>query len=281
MKKNEKSAVILSPKDDRDFVVGSKVDVSASFPKAFQVWQPPVEDQGDTGNCVAQTLANIYETWEHNTGKPHRDWSVGYIYGMSDHYGMMPRNACEIVCKDGDVLRNIWENFSENPKCYNARQAVSELIKTQAVKMAEYVNLGTLPEVKAFIVKYKLPVMMIAKGKHYSAFCSGYHATACYGWNDKNELLYTNSWGTGGAYGDGKGKMTFQKTEELWGIIPMETNKKEFTDIKGHWAEKLINLMAKKGIANGYPDGTFQPNKPVTRAEVTAMFARLYDAMNK
>lgn len=39
----------------------------------------------------------------------------------------------------------------------------------------------------------------------------------------------------------------------------------------GHWAESFIKRAAAKGIVSGYPDGTFQPNRPVTRAEFTVM----------
>lgn len=48
----------------------------------------------------------------------------------------------------------------------------------------------------------------------------------------------------------------------------------QFTDISGHWAEHDINLMAGKGIAGGYPDGTFRPNANVTRAQFAALLIR-------
>lgn len=271
---NIKSQVILSPPDERDFRVGASVDISNDFPESFEVFQPPVEDQGDVGNCVAQSLANIFETWRNREGDKHKDFSVGYIYGNSDFYGMIPRDACAAVCKEGDVLREVWECFDENPKCHRKKAELSEDIKAQAIKMAEYVRIYTISELKAFMLKYRLPVMIIAEGKHYSAFCSGYHATACYGWNEKDELLYTNSWGTGGMYGDGKGKMQFNKIEEIWGVIPIMNEEITFTDTSGHWAEKQIEEMAKLGIIKGYEDGSFKPDKAVTRAEVAAMLCR-------
>ncbi|MBN6187686.1 S-layer homology domain-containing protein [Aneurinibacillus sp. BA2021] len=43
------------------------------------------------------------------------------------------------------------------------------------------------------------------------------------------------------------------------------------TDIAGHWAESNIKRAAAIGIVSGYPDGTFRPNHPVTRAEFTVM----------
>ena len=39
------------------------------------------------------------------------------------------------------------------------------------------------------------------------------------------------------------------------------------TDTKGHWAQKTITQWEEKGLISGYKDGTFKPNKEVTRAE--------------
>lgn len=43
------------------------------------------------------------------------------------------------------------------------------------------------------------------------------------------------------------------------------------TDISGHWAEETIITMLNNGVIGGYPDGTFQPNHSITRAEFTTM----------
>ena len=43
------------------------------------------------------------------------------------------------------------------------------------------------------------------------------------------------------------------------------------TDISGHWGEKAINNAVSAGFVKGYPDGTFQPDKAVTRAEFVTM----------
>lgn len=42
------------------------------------------------------------------------------------------------------------------------------------------------------------------------------------------------------------------------------------TDISGHWAEKSIVQLVGAGVLSGYPDGSFQPEKPITRAEFAA-----------
>lgn len=52
-----------------------------------------------------------------------------------------------------------------------------------------------------------------------------------------------------------------------------------FTDTNGHWAEETIEKMRELGIVGGYPDGTFQPGNPITRAEATVMMYRLYEKL--
>lgn len=44
-----------------------------------------------------------------------------------------------------------------------------------------------------------------------------------------------------------------------------------FSDTAGHWAEAHIREAVVKGMVRGYPDGTFRPDQPVTRAEFTVM----------
>lgn len=48
-----------------------------------------------------------------------------------------------------------------------------------------------------------------------------------------------------------------------------------FSDIPGHWAAAEINRAAQKGWIHGYPDGTFRPDTPITRAEVMVLINRM------
>ena len=50
-----------------------------------------------------------------------------------------------------------------------------------------------------------------------------------------------------------------------------------FSDIAGHWAADYINQAANAGIVDGYPDGTFGPQKLITRAEAMTMVNRTID----
>lgn len=50
-----------------------------------------------------------------------------------------------------------------------------------------------------------------------------------------------------------------------------------FPDISGHWAKDYINQAANKGFVNGYEDGTFKPDRNITRAEAVTLVNRTLD----
>lgn len=58
------------------------------------------------------------------------------------------------------------------------------------------------------------------------------------------------------------------------GVFTAVRSNRTFGDIQGHWAQSDIERMANKLIVNGSADGTFDPNRTVTRAEFVAMIVR-------
>ena len=50
---------------------------------------------------------------------------------------------------------------------------------------------------------------------------------------------------------------------------------KPVDDVSGHWAEESIRWCMEHGLMKGYPDGSFGPDKPVTRAEIATILKRL------
>ena len=297
MSKKKLNQVLPSPFDNRDYPVSAVMDFSAKasqVPADFEVWQPPIEDQGSTGNCVAQVCANIMECIDYQETNTHDDYSVGFVYGSEYNTiqtaGMYPREACKILLKEGDIYRSLWECLEENPSCRNKRSKIPDSVRSRAKKISAYVRLQSKEEIKAFIYKYRLPVLIVAKAAdyEYGENLSGYHATTCYGWEsresfykthditeDYRELKYTNSWGEWLWYAPdftGRGNISFDKITEAWGFVPMEN--KKLTDINGHWAEQDITDGQALGLFNGYEDNTFQPNKEVTRAEMATITMR-------
>lgn len=56
-----------------------------------------------------------------------------------------------------------------------------------------------------------------------------------------------------------------------------ETNNKTFNDINGHWAKDNILNMVQKGVISGYPDGTFRPDRTITRAEFVTLLVKAFN----
>ncbi|MBT9172183.1 MAG: Cellulosome-anchoring protein [Syntrophomonadaceae bacterium] len=48
----------------------------------------------------------------------------------------------------------------------------------------------------------------------------------------------------------------------------------ELADIADHWGRGSIRTLAGMGIVSGFPDGRFNPNAAVTRAEFVSMLMR-------
>jgi uncharacterized lipoprotein YddW (UPF0748 family) len=47
-------------------------------------------------------------------------------------------------------------------------------------------------------------------------------------------------------------------------------------DIQGHWAQPCIEELVRREIISGYPDGSFKPSNPVTRAEFATAIAKAF-----
>lgn len=48
-----------------------------------------------------------------------------------------------------------------------------------------------------------------------------------------------------------------------------------YSDVRGTECEEAVALLTEKGVINGYEDGTFRPDKEITRAEVAKIFSAL------
>ncbi|GBF73250.1 hypothetical protein PA598K_01535 [Paenibacillus sp. 598K] len=59
------------------------------------------------------------------------------------------------------------------------------------------------------------------------------------------------------------------------------TESSAFSDIAGHWAEAEIRTGLQAGYVKGYEDGTFQPARPVTRAEFVVMLVNALQPINR
>ncbi len=58
---------------------------------------------------------------------------------------------------------------------------------------------------------------------------------------------------------------------------PVNNHVAQASDVAGNWAEPFIKALVEKDIIKGYPDGTFKPDQPVTRAEFAALLNKAFD----
>jgi hypothetical protein len=49
-----------------------------------------------------------------------------------------------------------------------------------------------------------------------------------------------------------------------------------FADVQGNWAQAYIEALVAKDVIAGFPDGTFRPNEPVTRAQFAAIITKAF-----
>lgn len=62
---------------------------------------------------------------------------------------------------------------------------------------------------------------------------------------------------------------------DVWNLTQYDN--KKFRDVIGHWAEKEIMFLAEKGWISGYLDGTFKPNKTITRAQAAKIISNFLE----
>jgi hypothetical protein len=49
------------------------------------------------------------------------------------------------------------------------------------------------------------------------------------------------------------------------------------TDIQGNWAQDFIQYLAERNVVRGFPDRSFQPNAPITRAQFAAILQQAFE----
>ncbi|NHN34866.1 S-layer homology domain-containing protein [Paenibacillus agricola] len=59
-------------------------------------------------------------------------------------------------------------------------------------------------------------------------------------------------------------------------IILMYAAAVPLTDTSNHWAESTIKWAQENEVVDGYPDGSFLPDKQITEAEFLGMFSKAY-----
>jgi hypothetical protein len=88
----------------------------------------------------------------------------------------------------------------------------------------------------------------------------------------ENDSKPVSTGGRGGS-GGGNGISTGLPSEIVIDGNAVNSSKTGFSDMNGHWAEDTVNTLANLGIITGFPDKTFLPENPVSRAEFVKMIS--------
>ncbi|MGF1936532.1 MAG: fasciclin domain-containing protein [Nostoc sp. ChiQUE02] len=63
---------------------------------------------------------------------------------------------------------------------------------------------------------------------------------------------------------------------------PSPTSTTNLSDVSSdYWARPFIQALADNNVISGFPDGTFRPNQPVTRAEFAALIQKAFGNQNR
>jgi hypothetical protein len=61
-------------------------------------------------------------------------------------------------------------------------------------------------------------------------------------------------------------------------MMPAQAQTTSFSDVSSsYWAAGFISELAQRDVIAGFPDGTFRPNEPVTRAQFAAMIRKAFN----
>jgi hypothetical protein len=96
-----------------------------------------------------------------------------------------------------------------------------------------------------------------------------------------HEIAYMSSQGYVNGYEDGTFRPFDPMTRAEFATVIAkyyeygDSGTDRFNDIADHWARQYINVAAEKGWVSGYPDGSFQPENHLTRAEVVTIINRM------
>lgn len=277
------SGVLPSPPDKRDrrfYTVSDMVTGSVNFPRKYAVsWLPDIKDQLQTNSCTAFALSYIFQCIYKKVFGESISFSTGYLYGNRrateyDGQGQIMRDAIKAASKYGDVFAAYWDNNLEVPDAINAFEQNFNLLNQSSKKcIKSYIRLYDMDEARAHMYKYDLPLFVNTRMNKINPLIksNGLHAIICTEYTWDKFFICQNSWGKNNCPHP---KLRFDDFEEIWGVVPMEEIK--FKDVTSErWSAGAIQNAVNDGIIAGFPDGTYAPDKSLTREQIAVIWERI------
>lgn len=253
--------------------------VGTEFPAKFSLKdRVTVKNQYDIGACLACTLASVAEyIW----GK---EMSEGFNYGMfrddkDKTPGLRLSKALSYATKLGFVPYADFGILEEMPHIRDLVKKYPELLEIgKQYKISGYAEITTLRTKRDNAIKDALTrgnIGLVAVADEFFGEC---HAIMLTGWDDEQDAYeFQNSWGK--EFGtDGVGYIPKGEVDDVVAIL-VEPIKLPFKDVsEDAWYYKYIKNMYMAGYINGTSENTFEPDRPITRAEICAILDRVCKA---
>ncbi|UKS25681.1 S-layer homology domain-containing protein [Paenibacillus sp. HWE-109] len=67
---------------------------------------------------------------------------------------------------------------------------------------------------------------------------------------------------------------------KAFGVVKSASTANQLSDVEQHWANEAIAALSSNGIISGYPDGTFKPDREISRAEIIAIISKIVNFNN-
>lgn len=220
-------------------------------------------------DCVANVIAQISESFwnkELGTNEKHSEY---FAYGAlrkdtSASPGMIASVAMDMWNRIGIVPQKYFDISAEMPEIKEVLKKFPDIYEiAKKYRIGGYVQVNSDAQIKDALTKYNRGLVAVSP----KGFAGGSHCIMLTGWNDNtNKYKFKNSWGE--KYGD-KGFSEIDKSKIQYVYMPIfEEIKLPFIDVKeSDWFYNEVKTMYFSGMSKGTSENTYEPNRPITRAE--------------
>lgn len=289
-----------SPKDDRDYKFATLGGAVATILPYHSNVPIAIWNQGQSSQCGGCAGSMFRREREYIQNGDDSLFSHTYIYGMDDEYsgeGMYGRTLAKIL-RTGVPHVQPWD-------CWNTKVQAREVANAYKTKLAEECYLyrctsyyycyswteilnairtcnGCIVMVPVYSNWYKVGsdgVVGRNEGIQYGyhfIFCKDYEQKA----NGAYRIRFVNSWGIEwGDNGCGYIDTDINEFEEAFTLVDDVNEVKRmmnFYDVhEGLYGYESIKKAYDKGAINGFEDGSFRPDEPITRQQFCVILDRL------